>query len=299
MKAKGYLYVFGMGMQKAMAYRADFFLGLVSCLFPIVMQVFLWNALYAAGAADANGYTYEQVMLYTLLAGVTARIVATGFENEVAADIKTGGLNRYLVKPMDHGRYTLAQFLGGKAAGIALLLAVTAAVLAGAAAVFGLAFAPLRLAVYALSLVLALALNFSIFYTIALLAFWLTEIDQLFGTISIVIMVMSGGVFPLEIFGPAAAALSAVLPFGYTTQFCVNIVSGRLGVFVLPVFVITNFPTLFAAGKLPPALTAWGWPFRCWRSGCSALSGGARCAATQAPAAERAKRLACGMPDVV
>ena len=229
MKAKGYLYVFGMGMQKAMAYRADFFLGLVSCLFPIVMQVFLWNALYAAGAASANGYTYEQMMLYTLLAGVTARIVATGFENEVAADIKTGGLNRYLVKPMDHGRYTLAQFLGGKAAGIALLLAVTAAVLAGAAAVFGLAFAPLRLAVYALSLVLALALNFSIFYTIALLAFWLTEIDQLFGTISIVIMVMSGGVFPLDIFGPAAAVLSAVLPFGYTTQFCVNIVSGRLG----------------------------------------------------------------------
>ena len=222
------------------------------------MQVFLWNALYAAGAAGANGYTYEQMMLYTLLAGVTARIVATGFENEVAADIKTGGLNRYLVKPMDHGRYTLAQFLGGKAAGIALLLAVTAAVLAGAAAVFGLAFAPLRLAVYALSLVLALALNFSIFYTIALLAFWLTEIDQLFGTISIVIMVMSGGVFPLDIFGPAAAVLSAVLPFGYTTQFCVNIVSGRLGVFVLPVFVITNFPTLFAAGKLPPALTAWG-----------------------------------------
>lgn len=157
----------------------------------------MWNALYAAGAAGTNGYTYEQMMLYTLLAGVTARIVATGFENEVAADIKTGGLNRYLVKPMDHSRYTLAHFLGGKAAGIAL--------------------------------VLALALNFSIFYTIALPAFWLTEIDQLFGTISIVIMVMSGGVFPLDIFGPAAAVLSAVLPFGYTTQFCVNIVSGRLG----------------------------------------------------------------------
>ena len=71
-------------------------------------------------------------------------------------------------------------------------------------------------------------------------------------------MVMSGGVFRLDIFGPAAAALSAVLPFGYTTQFCVNIVSGRLGVFVLPVFVITNFPTLSPPGSWPPALTAWG-----------------------------------------
>ena len=71
-------------------------------------------------------------------------------------------------------------------------------------------------------------LNFSIFYTVALLGFWLTEIRQLFGTISLGIMVVSGGVFPLDIFGPAAAAAVQVLPFGYTTQFCVNIVNGRL-----------------------------------------------------------------------
>ena len=229
MTAAGYCYVFGMGMQKAMAYRADFFLSIVSCIFPIIMQVYLWTALYAAGAADTNGYTYEQMILYTLLAGVTSRIVATGFENDVARDIKDGGLNKYLVKPMNYGAYCFAQFAGGKAAAAGFLLAAAAAVLGGAALTLGVPFAPVRLALYALSLVLALVLNFAIFFTIALLGFWLTEISQLFGTISIVIMVVSGGVFPLDIFGPAAAVLSAVLPFGYTTQFCVNIVSGRLG----------------------------------------------------------------------
>lgn len=228
MKAAGYCYVFGMGMQKAMAYRADFFLSIVSCIFPILMQVYLWTALYAAGAADTNGYTYEQMILYTLLAGVTSRIVATGFENDVARDIKDGGLNKYLVKPMNYGAYCFAQFAGGKAAAAGFLLAAAAAVLGGAALTLGVPFAPVRLALYALSLVLALVLNFAIFFTIALLSFWLTEISQLFGTISIVIMVVSGGVFPLDIFGPAAAAAAAVLPFGYTTQFCVNIVNGRL-----------------------------------------------------------------------
>ena len=228
MKAAGYCYVFGMGMQKAMAYRADFFLSIASCIFPILMQVYLWTALYAAGAADTNGYTYEQMILYTLLAGVTSRIVATGFENDVARDIKDGGLNKYLVKPMNYGAYCFAQFAGGKAAAAGFLLAAAAAVLGGAALTLGVPFAPVRLALYALSLVLALVLNFAIFFTIALLGFWLTEISQLFGTISIVIMVVSGGVFPLDIFGPAAAAAAKVLPFGYTTQFCVNIVSGRL-----------------------------------------------------------------------
>ena len=142
---KTYGYVFGMGLQKALAYRADFLLTLASCIFPILMQVCLWTALYAAGAADTGGYTYEQMILYTLLAGITARIVATGFENDVAQDIKDGGLNKYLVKPVDYGGYYFAQFLGGKAGPIAFLLAVTAAVLAGAAAVLGTAFSPLRL----------------------------------------------------------------------------------------------------------------------------------------------------------
>ena len=111
---KTYGYVFGMGLQKALAYRADFLLTLASCIFPILMQVCLWTALYAAGAADTGGYTYEQMILYTLLAGITARIVATGFENDVAQDIKDGGLNKYLVKPVDYGGYYFAQFLAAR-----------------------------------------------------------------------------------------------------------------------------------------------------------------------------------------
>ena len=103
-----------------------------------------------------------------------------------------------------------------------------AAVLAGAVAVLGTAFSPLRLGLYALSLAGATFLNFVLFYAIALLGFWLTEIRQLFGTIAIVILVASGGVFPLDIFGPVGRWMAAALPFGYTTQFCVNIVTGRL-----------------------------------------------------------------------
>ena len=228
MKPAGYRCVFLMGAQQAMAYRADFFLGLASCIFPIIMQVYLWTALYKAGAASTNGYSYNQMILYTLLAGMTSRLVATGFENEIARDIKDGGLNKYLIRPVPYAGYMLARFLGGKAASFGFLLLLAAGVLAGAGAVLGAGFAPGRFALYAVSLAGALGLNFALFFAIAMLGFWLTDISQLFGTISIVIMVISGGVFPLDVFGPAAAVLSAVLPFGYTTQFCVNIVSGRL-----------------------------------------------------------------------
>ena len=38
----------------------------------------------------------------------------------------------------------------------------------------------------------------------------------------------SGGVFPMDIFGKTAALLISLLPFGYTTQFPVNIINGKL-----------------------------------------------------------------------
>ena len=158
MKAKGYLYVFGMGMQKAMAYRADFFLGLVSCLFPIVMQVFLWNALYAAGAA----------------------LIAWSWRREG--------------------------------------LAVTLTNVAG--------FAALCLA--------GLFLTYCLFLIPELLSFW---------------FVAGNGM---------QAMSSAVFDFNNTPMNLYPKWVQRLGILILPVFLITNFPTLYVMGALSPAMQVWG-----------------------------------------
>ena len=37
-----------------------------------------------------------------------------------------------------------------------------------------------------------------------------------------------------------------------------NRIGQAIGVFVIPIFVITNFPALFALGRLPPVWFAWG-----------------------------------------
>ena len=71
-------------------------------------------------------------------------------------------------------------------------------------------------------------MNFLIFYCVALVSFWLTDVHLIFGTVSVVLVVISGGVFPMDIFGETAAFLISLLPFGYTTQFPVNIVNGKL-----------------------------------------------------------------------
>lgn len=226
---KKYRCTFRLGLENALEYRADFFLSLLSTVFPIIIQTFLWTFIYSSPNASVNnGYTYSQIMLYTLLAGMVSKLVANGFEHEINQDIKTGGLNKFIVRPIGYLPYRLCSFAGGKVPAAGILAVVVALVLAVAAPLLGATIDPVRIPLFLGSLALGVLLNFAIFYCIAMLGFWFTEIANLFGTINIVVVVISGGVFPLDIFGPAVKRITDLLPFKYTTQFPVDVINGKL-----------------------------------------------------------------------
>ena len=106
--------------------------------------------------------------------------VYTGFEYQVNEDIKNGGLNKYLVKPVNYRSYQFFSFLGEKAPQLLILLAVAAALLIFSVAVLGLMLSFPRVLAFLVSLILALVLNFFIFYCVALISFWLTDVNLLF-----------------------------------------------------------------------------------------------------------------------
>lgn len=226
---KTYRCVFLMGVEKALEYRVSFLLSMLSAAFPIIVQVTMWNYLYThSDAAAVFGYGHGQILMYTLLATLVSQMVGAGVEWEINGDIKNGGLNKYLVRPVDYRWYCFFGFLGQKVPRFAVVGPVAAVIIA-LGMWQGLPLSPGRVLVFAVSLVLAVVLNFHIFFCIGLLAYWLTDVDKLFGTVSIVITVISGGIFPLDIFGGTVEFLVNLLPFGYTTQFPVNIINGRFG----------------------------------------------------------------------
>lgn len=224
-----YRCVFLMGAEQALEYRVSFFLSMLSAAFPIIIQTAMWNYLYGhSDAAAIFGYQQGEILLYTLLATLVSQLVSTGFEWEMNGDIKMGGLNKYLVRPVGYTGYQFFRFLGQKVPRVMVIVPVMAAII-GLAFWQGMPVSAGRVLAFLVSLGLALLLNFSIFYCVGLLGFWLTDVDKLFGTISVVLTVASGGVFPLDIFGGMVEILVNLLPFGYTAQFPVNIINGRFG----------------------------------------------------------------------
>jgi ABC-2 type transport system permease protein len=226
---KKYITTFLMGFQTALEYRINFAISLISAAYPIFIQTFLWTAIYAnTSESTVYGFTYRQIIAYTFMAGLISRIVRTGFEYEIMDDVKNGRFSKFLVQPVGYFPYRLASFLGSKLPGLAMILGLLVIVLIGLNAFWGVSLALPRLLVFPFTLGLAMALNFVIFYCISAVAFWLVEIGFLFEGVRIVFILLSGGIFPLEVFGARFVQVMGLLPFKYTISYPINVLNGKV-----------------------------------------------------------------------
>ena len=232
MRMKTYFAAARMGLQYSLEYRFDFFAGIISSFFPIIIQVFLWYALY--GGTDTGksmyGYDFAQMMAYVAIAGTVSKFVSTGIENLVNNDIHSGGLATFLVRPVKYMRFRVFQTIGGRFTSIVTFAIFTVIVLIVLNISLGFEILLPNILFFIAALILAAVLNFYLFFLISLVAFWLTEVGALFEVLRVTLMVLSGGVFPISIFGEWYVNLSQYLPFSYTTYFPISVITGAFDV---------------------------------------------------------------------
>lgn len=225
---KKYITTFSQAMQSAMEYRADFLLSLLSGSFSVLIQFFLWNAIYQSNpSSELFGYQYNQMIVYIIMAGILSKVMQTGFEWEISSDIKNGGLSKYLVQPIHYMPYQIMSFLGKKLIQLFMVIIISILCMNLLGVTIGINFRFDQLGLLLLVILLALCMNFLIFYCISALAFWVTEIWAVFIGLGVVSNILSGGLFPLDVFGERLLAFFRLLPFQYVIYFPLNIISGK------------------------------------------------------------------------
>ena len=220
-----------MGLQHSLEYRFEFFVGIISTLFPILIQVFLWFAIYGGTGQDTMyGYTFAQMLAYVAIAGAVGKFVVTGIENIINDDIHSGGLSAFIVRPVRYIPFRFLQAIGQKFASIVTMVLFTAVALALLVVTVGFEVKLYAVCLFVAALLLALLVNFFIFLIVSIAAFWLTEVGRFFHALQITIMVASGGVFPITVFGDTYVFISRFLPFQYTSYFPISVMTGSLTV---------------------------------------------------------------------
>ena len=224
-----YLKSYALGLKRKLEYRFDFFTSIFSSIFTLLVLITLWRAIYSTSNAELlYGYTFQQMLFYVVSSTLLSKMITTDIMNDVSIDIKDGGLNKFLIQPFNYIRYRFSVLLGEKTCesvvvlGLIIILTLLMSIFSKTTSSFSC------FAVALGSIVLSIILNFYLSFIIATFAFWITDTFYLNFGLNVVLLVLSGAIFPIDILPPAFVVISRYLPFQYISFFPVKILTGSI-----------------------------------------------------------------------
>jgi ABC-2 type transport system permease protein len=225
-------------LEERLAYRGDFVLGTLMRFLPIVTQLFLWTAVFAATSrGEIAGYSRNDIVAYYLLTMVTRAFSSMpGLAGGIARSVRDGSVKKYLVQPVDYVSFLLAARIAHKLVYYAVAILPFAAVFFACRGYFPPVPDATTIAAFTCSLVLSFLLGFFMEATLGMLGFWFLEVSSIIFAYMLVQYLLSGHMFPLDMLaviptGIAGTSLADVvrwLPFEYTAYFPAAVWLGKV-----------------------------------------------------------------------
>ena len=223
---KKYLQVLNVGIQNTLAYRLNFFFRAAFNLIPLAATIFLWRTIYAGkqDGAEVAGYGLAQMISYYLVVSIVDALTAVNEDDwQIAAEIRDGLISQFLLKPINYLAYRLVLYGAGRLVYLVTCLLPLGGFILYYSGSLQVPSDPLIYLCFAISLFLTALLQFFLSYTMALLAFWILEIDTFVFILFALEYVAGGHLFPLDILPPWITAALIYTPFPYLLYFPVSI----------------------------------------------------------------------------
>jgi len=216
-------------------YRGDFALGTLMRFLPIVTQIFLWRAVFAAIESTAQpqqtvaGYHFGDMIAYYLLSMVTRAFSSMpGLATGIGRDIRDGTVKKYLIQPIDMLGFLFLYRVAHKVVYYGI-----------AAGPFALVFFLCRhffpgwpswdvMLAYLASLVMAFLLGFLMEATLGMIGFWFLEVTSLMFVFMLLSFFFSGHMFPLDMLPGVWGLLVRLTPFQYLAYFSAAVFLGKI-----------------------------------------------------------------------
>lgn len=224
MNLRKYAKVFDIGLQNTFVYRWNFLLRSLFGLVPLAGTVLIWRSIFTERGADVAGYDYRGMVWYFLLTVLVDNLITpTEDEWQIAADIREGQMNAFLVKPLNYLGYRLSLYGSYRLLYTIVTVVPVAALIWYFRGFVTLPSSSLTWALTAISLAMAGLIQFFIAYALAMLAFWILEISTIVFILYSFEYFLSGHIFPLDIMPAWIQSTLRVLPFTYEMFFPISI----------------------------------------------------------------------------
>lgn len=234
-----YWTIFLISWQNEFIYRLNFLLWRFRNVIRFLMTYFLWSGVFLVNR-QVFGYSASEMLTYIFLLLIVASLVfSSPSSDNIGGEISNGDISNYLIKPISYLKYWFTRDLSSK---MLNLLFATFEI-----SILWLIFRPqivfpdnfATLTSFFTACLIAVLLFFQVSCAIRFTAFWAPENTWPIAFLSIVIMdLLSGAIFPLDILPDWLYNLLQVTPFPYLLYFPVAIFIGKItGIVVVKVLV--------------------------------------------------------------
>jgi len=208
-----------------MAYRFNAFVFLFSELLSLVVVIYLWLSIYKQGNTIA-GYSLRALIIYYIFAKfITLTIKSLDQARIIGDQIRHGELNGNLLKPINYLFEKFFSSLGQISFRIIIYIIIALFVYLLGFDIFSSAPAFIY---FILSFILAIIINFLIYYIIGVSVFYFGYIVGFNFIMMGIISFFSGNLIPLDILPSWLYGFARYLPFQYIDFIPISIATGRL-----------------------------------------------------------------------
>jgi ABC-2 type transport system permease protein len=220
-----YKSIFLIELRKIITYRSDFWINFIGrTFFTITIAYFLWDSIFESLKTESlNGYTIDSMIIYYLLAPLIFRIQQGSDIGTISKDIYEGGLNKFLVYPVNFYLFKLTTYLTHSFFYFFQLIIIIAIYKLTFTNTSELVLSLTKVCLFIPAITLCSICYFLLTSIIELISFWADNIWSL-NVIMRFIVAFSGGVFiPLSFFPDTAIELLSFTPFPYLISFPIQI----------------------------------------------------------------------------
>jgi ABC-2 type transport system permease protein len=223
-------WIFRLAFIQRLAYRVNFLLEMVSGIFSSLIVIFLWMAVYRHSSQEVlGGYSLAEMVTYLLGGGLINSMIMTTAENyETSQNIQDGTLSSLLLQPISPYWVWLLRdfaskiffFLLGWMGYLVVFLFFRAYLLRWASWE--------HLLLFLTAIALGAMLQFLLFESLSLLAFWLENTYGIRFTARVILEVAGGAIIPLSFFPSVLQEILLRLPFSFIVYLPMRIYLGKI-----------------------------------------------------------------------
>lgn len=225
-----YLTIFKISFQQEFAYKVNFIMWRVRNIIQILINYFLWSAVFVNSSVNLFGYDRQKILTYIFGIIIVRALVLSARAMDVSRDIAEGDLSNYLIRPMSYFKYWFMRDLSSKALNLLF-----------ASAEFLILYVILKpslyfqtdltvLAMFIASIVIAIIIYFTIIFMVSSIPFWSPELGWggHFLVTVIIVEFLSGSLFPIDILPIGIQKVLMLTPFPYMIFFPIQVYIGKV-----------------------------------------------------------------------